>query len=91
MSFGEKKSESFTENVGAIQGEQDDFVLLREENRQAAERLFMRKLDMRLMPTVVVIYLMNYIDVRLFIITVWWHCSRIGYSLGCVACGYHFR
>ncbi|KAG8221320.1 hypothetical protein J3R82DRAFT_1488 [Butyriboletus roseoflavus] len=91
MSLGEKKSESFTENVGAIQGEPDDFVLLREQNRKGAERRFVHKLDMRLMPTVVVIYLMNYIDVSLFIVTVWRRCSRIEYFLGCVACGYHCR
>ncbi|KAH0829189.1 major facilitator superfamily domain-containing protein [Lanmaoa asiatica] len=63
MSLGEKKSESFTENVVAAEhGEPDDSVLLKEENRKAAERHLVRKLDTRLMPTVVVIYLMNYID-----------------------------
>ena len=65
MSPGEKKSESFTENVVVVQGEPDDFVLLKEENRKAAERHVVRKLDMRLMPTVAIIYLMNYIDVSL--------------------------
>lgn len=63
MSNDEKKSESFTENVVAAQKEQDDFVLLTEQNRRAAERDLVRRLDMRLMPTVVVIYVMNYIDV----------------------------
>ena len=63
MSFWEKKSESFTE-------EPDDFVLLKEENRKAAERHVVRKLDMRLMPTVVTLYLMNYIDVSRSIVTV---------------------
>jgi MFS family permease len=62
MSSGEKKSESFTENVAEVQGEPDDFFLLKEENRKAAERHLVRKLDMRLMPTVAIIYLMNYID-----------------------------
>ncbi|KAF8551300.1 MFS general substrate transporter [Imleria badia] len=62
MSPAEKKSELFTENVVAVQGEPEDFVLLKEENRKAAERHVVRKLDMRLMPAVVVIYLMNYID-----------------------------
>ncbi|KAI9459749.1 major facilitator superfamily domain-containing protein [Boletus coccyginus] len=54
MSAGEKTA-SFKE-------EPDDFVLLKEENRKAAERHVVRKLDMRLMPTVVILYLMNYID-----------------------------
>ncbi|KAF8552349.1 MFS general substrate transporter [Imleria badia] len=62
MSPAEKRLESFTENVVAVQGEQDDVVLLTEDNRKAAERDVVRKLDMRLMPTVVVIYLMNNID-----------------------------
>ena len=91
MSPGEKKSESFTENVVVVQGEPDDFVLLKEENRKAAERHVVRKLDMRLMPTVAIIYLMNYIDVSLV------HCcdSVVLFTgrmfLGCLACGYHFR
>ncbi|KAF8548637.1 MFS general substrate transporter, partial [Imleria badia] len=59
----DKKSEPFVENVVvAVQEEPDDFVLLKEENRKAAEQRLVRKLDMRLMPTVAVIYLMNYID-----------------------------
>ncbi|KAN0081227.1 Major facilitator superfamily domain containing protein [Tylopilus felleus] len=63
MSLDEKKSEPFTENVVTKQEEQDDdFILLTTENRKAAERDFLRRLDMRLMPTVVVIYVMNYID-----------------------------
>ena len=47
----------------------DDFVLLREENKKAAERHVVRKLDMRLMPTVVILFLMNYIDVNWSIVT----------------------
>ena len=81
MSPGEKSSESFTENVALAQGEPDDFVLLKEENREAAERHVVRKLDMRLMPTVVIIYLMNYIDVSWSIVTVRWCCSPVG-SMG---------
>jgi hypothetical protein len=76
MSSGEKKSESFTENVAEVQGEPDDFFLLKEENRKAAERHLVRKLDMRLMPTVAIIYLMNYIDVSWSIVTMRWCCSR---------------
>jgi len=35
--------------------------------RSSAERKLVRKLDMRLLPTIVLIYIMNYIDVRWFI------------------------
>jgi hypothetical protein len=35
--------------------------------RRAAEQELVRKLDMRLVPTLVVIFIMNYIDVRWFI------------------------
>ncbi|KAG6377587.1 major facilitator superfamily domain-containing protein [Boletus reticuloceps] len=63
MSLGQKKTESlFTENVVAVQDEPDDFVLLKVENRKAAERRVVRRLDMRLTLTVAVIYVMNYID-----------------------------
>ena len=79
MSPGEKKSDSqsFTENVVTVQGEPDDFVLLKEENRKAAERHVVRKLDMRLMPTVVILYLMNYIDVSWSIVMIRWCCLRV--------------
>ncbi len=33
--------------------------------RKAAERHLVRKLDMRLMPTIVLIFIMNYIDVSI--------------------------
>jgi len=63
MSLKEKKSESITENVVAVHDEKDDdFILLTTENRKAAERSLLRRLDTRLMPTVVIIYIMNYID-----------------------------
>ncbi|KAG9312026.1 major facilitator superfamily domain-containing protein [Chiua virens] len=62
MSLGEKRSDSFTENVVSVAQESDDFVVLREGNRKAAERDLLRKLDTRVMPTIVVIYLLNYID-----------------------------
>ena len=78
MSPGETSSESFTEDVALAP---DDFVLLKEENREAAERHVVRKLDVRLMPTVVVIYLMNYIDVSWSIVAVPWCCSPVG-SMG---------
>ena len=66
------------ENVVAMQGEPDDFVLLEEEKRKAAERHVVRKLDMRLMPTVVIIYLMNYIDVSWSIVIVRWFVHNLG-------------
>lgn len=64
MSIQEKKkSESFTENVVPVPNDGDDFRLLSADARKAAERALVRKLDCRLMPTAVVIYLLNYIDV----------------------------
>ncbi|KAG2122956.1 major facilitator superfamily domain-containing protein [Suillus cothurnatus] len=53
----EKKSKSSTENVI-----DDDFKLLTADARQAGERALVRKLDRRLMPTIIFIYLLNYID-----------------------------
>ncbi|KAG1851285.1 major facilitator superfamily domain-containing protein [Suillus subalutaceus] len=53
----EKKSESFAENVV-----DDDFKLLTADARKAGERALVRKLDRRLMPTAVFIYILNYID-----------------------------
>ncbi|KAH7904471.1 major facilitator superfamily domain-containing protein, partial [Hygrophoropsis aurantiaca] len=64
MSFdGEKKkSESYTEDVVAARPTEDDSKLLADDIRRVAERKLVRKLDFRLMPAVVIIYLMNYID-----------------------------
>ncbi|KAF9243120.1 major facilitator superfamily domain-containing protein [Melanogaster broomeanus] len=63
MSFdSEKKSEPSAESIVKGQPVPDDFILLTEENRKGQERKLVRKLDLRLMPTVVVIYLINYID-----------------------------
>ena len=42
----------------------DDGVLLEDDKRASAERQLVKKLDHRLLPTVAVIYIMNYIDVR---------------------------
>ncbi|EGO26550.1 hypothetical protein SERLADRAFT_447730 [Serpula lacrymans var. lacrymans S7.9] len=58
----EKKQESFNDNAEPAIQDGDDFELLTAEHRAAGERKLLRKLDMRLMPTIVVIYLMNYID-----------------------------
>ena len=42
-----------------------DSELLAQDVRPAAERRLVRKLDMRLLPTIIVIFIMNYIDVGL--------------------------
>ncbi|KAG1781867.1 major facilitator superfamily domain-containing protein [Suillus placidus] len=58
----EKKSDSFAENVVAVSNDDDDFRLLTADARKAGERALVRKLDRRLMPTAVFIYILNYID-----------------------------
>lgn len=42
----------------------DDGELLAPDRRVAAERKLVRKLDFRLLPTIVLIFILNYIDVR---------------------------
>lgn len=42
-----------------------DTELLSSEDRARAEKRLVRLLDMRLLPTIILIYLMNYIDVRI--------------------------
>jgi hypothetical protein len=42
----------------------DDGVLLENDKRASAERRLVKKLDYRLLPTIVVIFIMNFIDVR---------------------------
>ena len=42
----------------------DDGVLLEDDNRASAERRLVKKLDYRLLPTIVLMFIMNYIDVR---------------------------
>lgn len=42
----------------------DDGILLEHDQRASAERRLVKKLDRRLLPTIVVIYIVNYIDVR---------------------------
>ena len=41
----------------------EDGVLLEKDKRVSAERRLVKKLDYRLLPTVVLIFIMNYIDV----------------------------
>jgi hypothetical protein len=80
------KSDSFTENVI-----DDDFRLLTADARQAGERALVRKLDSRLMPTAVFIYLLNYIDVRkhpfvnLIVLTCTMHSVSLLLLRGCKA------
>jgi len=65
----EKKTDSFDEDVttkvkavDAEKIEDDDMQLLATNVRPSAERKLVRKLDLRLMPTVFIIFLLNYID-----------------------------
>ena len=47
------------------QGDSEDLELLRPEVRQYAERRLVRKLDCRVLPTIILIFILNYIDVCL--------------------------
>jgi hypothetical protein len=67
MSEKEKRSEDFIENVDVARRPSTDD--LREKlppsgsaERALAERKLVRKLDMRLLPTIFLIFIMNYID-----------------------------
>lgn len=59
----EKASIEQRSSAGSLDARADDSELLAPEVRQAAERHLVRVLDSRLMPTIIVIFLMNYIDV----------------------------
>src|SRR6267154_3700175 len=59
----EKKTDFLTENMVAVTNDADDFRLLTAETRNAGERALVRKLDRWLIPTAVVIHLLNNIDV----------------------------
>ncbi|KAH7904472.1 major facilitator superfamily domain-containing protein [Hygrophoropsis aurantiaca] len=61
-SVDDKKRESYEENAVAIAADSNGFEVLAPEVRKAAERKLVRKLDFRLLPTIVIIFLMNYID-----------------------------
>ncbi|KAG9312027.1 major facilitator superfamily domain-containing protein [Chiua virens] len=54
----EKKHDSYVEHSAVV----SDNIVQEVEARQAAERRLVRKLDFRLLPTIVIIFLMNYID-----------------------------
>ncbi|EPT00465.1 hypothetical protein FOMPIDRAFT_1036789 [Fomitopsis schrenkii] len=58
----EKASIEQRSSAGSLDARADDSELLAPEVRQAAERHLVRVLDSRLMPTIIVIFLMNYID-----------------------------
>jgi hypothetical protein len=59
MSIHAEEKKKGEEDVGA----EDNGNFLLVEVRQAAERRLVRKLDFRLLPTIVIIFVMNYIDV----------------------------
>ena len=65
MSLEEKK-EVEVEQISQRQASSEnlpDGELLASDARPAAERRLVRTLDMRLLPTIIIIFIMNYIDV----------------------------
>jgi hypothetical protein len=62
--YVEKKRDSYDGDTNFVATEDhDEEYIMHPEIRQAAERRLVRKLDFRLLPTIVVIFIMNYIDV----------------------------
>lgn len=59
----EAQRKSYEGDVAAV-GMNGDEDILQVEARRIAERQLVRKLDVRLLPTIIVIFLMNFIDVR---------------------------
>lgn len=59
----EQVENSSTDVVDVID---EDGELLLPERRQHAERKLVRKLDFRLLPTIVLIFILNYIDVGIY-------------------------
>lgn len=59
--YAEKKRDSFDGDNNVVATENEEYIMY-PEIRQAAERRLVRKLDFRLLPTIVVIFIMNYID-----------------------------
>jgi hypothetical protein len=49
------------------EGRRPDHGPIDSENRDGAEKRLLRKLDVRVVPMIMIIYIMNYIDVRLVI------------------------
>jgi hypothetical protein len=64
----EHEEDTFTKSKG------DDGELLHPEVRQYAERKLVRKLDYRLLPTIILIFILNYIDVSEQLGRIWIEC-----------------
>lgn len=59
--------EQVEESITKAIDDDDDSALLLPGARQHAERKLVRKLDFRLLPTIVLVFILNYIDVGLFL------------------------
>jgi MFS family permease len=59
--YVEKKRDSYDGDTNVVATEDEEYIM-HPEIRQAAERKLVRKLDFRLLPTIVIIFIMNYID-----------------------------
>ncbi|KAG1742532.1 hypothetical protein EDB19DRAFT_1967289 [Suillus lakei] len=57
----EKKRKSCNGDVDVVATEAEEYIM-RSDIHQAVERRLVRKLDFRLLPTIVIIFIMNYID-----------------------------
>ena len=71
MSTEEKQSAEHVEVHDPIPSDSrksEDDELLASDVRPAAERRLVRMLDMRLLPTIIVIFIMNYIDVSVLLL-----------------------
>lgn len=70
ISIEETQLRSQQEDLGSFHRDadgKDDLAPLGSEERAVAEKKLLRKLDYRLLPTVFIIYVMNYIDVSQFL------------------------
>lgn len=56
------------DSKGDDQSSESDGLFLDSERRKVEERHLVRKLDMRLLPMIILIFIMNYIDVSFFCI-----------------------
>ncbi|EIM85076.1 MFS general substrate transporter [Stereum hirsutum FP-91666 SS1] len=62
ITVGIKNSSERGSSASPNDDSEDDGILLRADVRPAAERSLVRKMDMRLLPTIILIFIMNYID-----------------------------
>ncbi|TFK34765.1 major facilitator superfamily domain-containing protein [Crucibulum laeve] len=62
MTFKEKETISFEEHRSSASPESDALPIPGSKEREIAERKLVRKLDLRVLPTIVLIFIMNYID-----------------------------